>query len=47
MAMHVIVPPALKGGTRIVGVMAVHLNHLVEHTTGLPQMFVTKVISQD
>jgi hypothetical protein len=47
MALHMIVPPALEGRARIIGVVAVHLNHLVEHTAGSPQMFVTKVISQD
>jgi hypothetical protein len=47
MSIHVVMPPALKGSTGIIGMLAINFDELVKNTTGLVQVLVPKVITEN
>lgn len=44
---HVIMPPSLERGSRIVSVLAVYLDEFVEHAPCEVEVFVAEVLAQD
>ena len=47
MSVHVVKAPTLESGSPVVGMVTVHLNHLVEDTTSQIQVLVAHVVSQN
>lgn len=46
MSVHMIMPPTLKGSPWVVRVLAIDLNHLVEHPTCVSKTLIAKMVSE-
>ena len=44
---HMVVPPALEGGPRVIRMLAVNLNQFIKNTARQVQVFVSKVVTQN